>query len=411
MNTEVAFVVTPDGRLKRHDDPEGAFDPASLRTRTFETPSGWGVEAAISVEAMGHVASFPAPRIAFRVELLDGDDRERLGTQTRLSMLPNLKDAADRFAVFSGDGLLPHRAPNGSGGRPGGLGFWALEDKEWRYTTFEALPEVWRFVTDPSKLEESLKASNELRDACPESKYDSHLMEAYRTETGKHYVGLFLCAGREQKGKCSDGARTRALWFQSGGKGDEYAIKKVIDVFGEPLEQCRSSAPDGKPLYQSMSLTPLDFISAHTWVVSWRRTSRVDGVAELTDGLQILNTRRKGIKPLDLYSYKQLTDGEYRTVHRNAIHFVEVDDVEGLDVCEIEYIEEQSCNRQGECKVDERGGEVLTHAKMWSPDEATFEPYMLTRHPNCRNDFDFSSQEGFLMIHLESRVGLIPSGR
>jgi hypothetical protein len=410
VDTEVAFVITPDGRLRRFDDADATFDPASLRTRTFETKSGWGVEAAISVEAIGHVAAFPAPKIAFRVELLDGDDPARLGTQTRMSMLPNLKDAADRFAVYSGDGLLPHRTPEGSGGRPGGLGFWSLDGDVWRYTTFEALPEVWRYVTDPSRLEEALKASNEIRDACPDSRFDSYVLDAYRTESGKHYVGLMLCGGREQRGACADGAQTRALWFQAAGKAEGYAIKKIVDAMGGPLEQCRASAPSGKPLYQSLSLTPLDFVSAHTWAVSWRRTSRVDGVAELTDGLHVLSTKRKGIRPLEITAYKQLTEDEFRTVHRSAIHFVEVDDVEGLDICEIERIEEQTCDRGGQCTVDERGREVLTHAKMWSPDEDTFEPYMLTKHPNCRSDTSFVGVEGYLMIHLESRVGLIPSG-
>ncbi len=410
VDTEVAFVITPDGRLRRFDGEKETFDPASLRTRTFETKSGWGVEAAISVEAIGHVAAFPAPKIAFRVELLDGDDAERLGTQTRMSMLPNLKNTADRFAVFSGDGLFPHRPPQGSGGRPGGLGFWSLDEKEWRYTTFEALPDVWRYVTDPSNLEEALKASNEIRDACPESRFDSYILDAYRTESGKHYVGLLLCGGRAQRGKCSEGAKTRALWFQSAGKADGYEIKKIVDAMGGPLEQCRASAPSGKPLYQSLSLTPLDFVSAHTWAVSWRRTLRDEGVAELTDGLHILNTKRKGTKPLEIVAYKQETGGEYRTVHTSAIHFADVDDVEGLDICEIEKIVEQTCDKGGQCTIDERGSEILTHAKMWSPDENTFEPYMLTKHPNCRSDTSFVDVEGYLMIHLESRVGLIPSG-
>jgi hypothetical protein len=34
---------------------------------------------------------------------------------------------------------------------------------------------------------------------------------------------------------------------------------------------------------------------------------------------------------------------------------------------------------------------------------------MLSKHPRCKHDFDFSSREGFLLLHTGTRVGLLPS--
>lgn len=411
--TDFALVFTPDGLVKRHDGFGDEFEALAVQSVPFKSSGGWGVEVAIALEALPHLYSLPLTEVAFRVEQLDGDEPKRPGVQTLVSMLPRASKGAPRYAKLGTGGVLPHRDAQGGVATYEPLGYWTREAQAWSYTSLEVVPRYWRYLEaeDAEGFEEALRSSKTLRELCNTSRNDMRLFSPMQSRSGKHRVGLMLCAAREVRGRCKGDARSKLYWVHMTPAGDGWELEEHADVYDGELKQCEREALEGEPLYENFSMMPLDFISTDIWAVGWTRSLSERGYREEIEGSWLFDARRGGSRSAALVSRKVIADGDTRTLSTTRSYFVAVDDVSGYDLCEVEDLEEQDCRGfDSRCETRRHGKTRLTHIKLWVPDAGVFEPYMLSKHPGCKaTNFRFAEREGYMLLHTGGRVGLLPS--
>ncbi|MEC9440408.1 MAG: hypothetical protein VYE40_04800 [Myxococcota bacterium] len=409
--TDLALLFTPDGRVRRYDSTK-PFEKSAVRWVPFKTDKGWGVELAIAAEVFPHVHSFPIEQIAFRVELLDGDDTKRPGVQTRMSMLPDQRDGSPRFAIADTGGILPHGDAVGDVSLPDPIGFWTRgKEKQWNFTSIEHVPRLWRYLQQDDAFREQISKDPELDRVCNLANFDRHLVDVLESRSKRHRVGLMVCAAREVKGSCKGGAKTRLYWLHYVPDGTGWFFDEATDVLGADLPQCYREANKGKPLHTNFSLLPLEFYGSDIWLVGFKRALEERDYTEETLGAWIMNsTRKKGGLLREVVISRTAAEGRERLQTKTSSYFVQVDGNKGLDMCELERADPQTCasHNQG-CRNYERGGGTEVHLHTWQPDKQKFDRYMLSKHPRCKHDFDFSRREGFLLLHTGTRVGLLPS--
>jgi len=411
VRTEVGLTFKSDGTI-RDADSGAPIETPSIITSPLQLERGWGVEVAIAIEVMPFVAAIPLDEIAFRVELLDGDEPSRAGAQTRISTLPDRGDGSPRYAIYGLGGVLPHRPPGPMKGHPGGLGLWQRGEDQWSYTSLEKAPKYFDYVADTQAFVDALSKTKVFAEMCSPARNDSKLVDAYRSRSGKHRVGLVVCSTRATSDTCPSGAETRVTWVHMtpDATGEGWRVKRAVDVFDKPLEQCADAEIEDKPFFSDFSMTPLDFIDAHTWAIGWRKRWEAPGYLEEVDGATVMHTKRERPKRLMTHTYKMVASEEDRSISRTQAYFVPVDEVDGHDLCEIERVEEQECKSFNKgCSVREHGKTVLSHTKMWEPSRLIFEPYMLSKHPKCKSDFRFSERDGYMLLHVDGHIGLLPS--
>jgi hypothetical protein len=411
VSPDIALMVTPAGRVLRWDDRNAAYPEDSVLTEQTKTKDGYTVMLAVRPDVFPYLLNIPMSEVAFRVEVLDGDDTERPGYQTKLSMLPARDDDSPRYALYGVGGLLPKLQPSGQPARVDGLGFWTRAEAGWIHTSYEVVPQHWFFMNDTADFEASLRKADVFKRFCPASRFDIHLMDSYSSRSGKHRVGLMMCAARKVKERCPKDARSRVFWVHMRPDGAGWAVEEQVDVFGKDLAQCYGSpASEEEPYIERLSMLPLDFINTSTWAVGWQRVLANRNVIEQLDGVSLLNLKAEPPLVGDTQVYRSEASGDERVVSRFQVYFTNVDDVAGLDICEIERLEEQTCVRLGAgCKTQDHRNTLLSHSKMWNPDKQLFEPYMLSKHPNCKADFSFKRTASYLLIQINGRLGLIAS--
>lgn len=408
VRPEMAILFTPDGQFWRYDQKGGTLYRTGIDAKTKKMKNGYRLEAALSLGVLQQVASLPTEDIAFRVEVMDGDETDRRGEQTRMSMLPD--ENGPRFALFNVGGWLPYEQAQGQPPRPGALGRWQLQDGTWSFQSFEVRPVHWLVLQDVSGFDEALANSKTLSELCPAATSERTLVEAYQSRSGRHRAGLVYCGPRAPSGQCPDDAESHLYWVHLKPQKEDWKLAEFAEITEKPLAQCAGAPRDDGEFYSEFSLLPMEMLGGSVWGVGFKKTfsNRAQELEER--GIWFANPSSQ--KPYMGKAINERTDatrGE-RTVSKSHVYLALVDDKKGLDLCEVERLEEQSCsglNRS--CETLEHGEMVRTHIKMWVPDKGRFEPYLLTKHKRCNASFDFSKRRGFLLLNEAGRLGALAS--
>jgi hypothetical protein len=406
IDPEMAILFTPDGQFWRFGKTGGKLYRTGIDAATKKMNNGYRLEAALSLGVLGQVASLPTDNVAFRVEVMDGDESDRRGEQTRMSMLPD--ETGPRFALLNVGGWLPYEKAQGQPPRAGALGHWALEGGVWIFRSFEVRPNHWLVLDDSSSFDKALSDSKTLSELCPAATSKRTLVEAYQSQSGRHRAGLVLCGPRAPGGRCPSDATSHLYWVHLRPADDGWRLAKYTDVTEKPLPQCaRDPRPDGA-LYSEFSMLPMEMLGSSVWGISYKKTysSRAEQLEQR--GIWFVKPRSK--EPFlgeAINERTHATRGE-RTISKTRVYLALVDDKKGLDLCELERLEQQSCRGLNRgCTTGKHGKVVRTHTKMW--EAGRFEPYMLTKHKRCNASFDFSKRRGFMLMNEAGRLGALAS--
>ena len=413
VDAETAIVIHPSGRVETWSDDELDFN-AIMFHEVSRADNGYVVEVALKLEAFGEISSIPLPEVAFRVELLDGDEEDRPGWQTRLSTLPDDGSDSPRYATYGVGGLLPHIPVGSPPPRTNAIGRWRSEGGKWSFVSFEVVPKLWLSLSDMSAFGDALRETDALEEVCAKSRKDVELIEAYESRGGGFRTGLVMCGHRASKSGCSKRAQSNVFLvnLERDEEDDAWRLTQAIDIFEKPLEQCTHERLPGTDFYSHLALYPLDVLSSTVWVVGWTRTVKDRGLDREEFGITLLNSKYDA--PHLGYAVTRMRESthEERTLAESSVYLTYVDDDDNVDICQVEHLVEQACDGIDRgCRTYERGKQVLTHIQMWSPKSLRFEPYLQTKHPGCTAFYDFSDAEGYLVLQVKNRVGLLPSPR
>ncbi len=408
IQPELAILFTPDGEFWRYDKKGGKLYRSGIEAATKKMKNGYRLEVALSLGVLQQVASLPTEDIAFRVDVIDGDEPDRRGEQTRMSMLPD--KTGPRYALYNVGGWLPYEEAHGQPPRPGALGRWVLDGDHWRFDSFEVVPNNWLVMQDVSAFDKALSDSKTLAELCPAARSDRTLVEAYQSRGGNYRAGLVLCGPRAPHGRCPDDAQSHLYWVELRPQNNDWKLAKYAEVTDKPLPQCVHDPRPGGELYSGFSLLPLEMLGSSAWGIGWKKTYSDSGERLEEKGIWYANPRLK--KPFMGVSITEREDAtsDSRTVSNSHVYLALVDKTRGLDVCEIEHVKDQWCHGlEHGCTTREGGETVKTHIKMWKPSKARFETYLLTKHRRCNASFDFSKRKGFLLLNEAGRLGALAS--
>lgn len=146
------------------------------------------------------------------------------------------------------------------------------------------------------------------------------------------------------------------------------------------------------------------------WAVGWTRRTRQPGLLEDTNGITILNTRRR--KPLSgsAVTKEWRSTSEDRSRLDAKVYLAYVDDDEHLDLCQVETLHEQICQGVDRgCVTQQHGSTILSTTQLYNPSTHLFERYEMSKHKGCNAEFDFAKRDGFLLMQTQGRVGFLPS--
>lgn len=413
VDPETAIIFFPNGRVETWGETGDLNFNTIMRHEIDRRANGYQLEVALKIEAFEEISEIPLTEIAFRVELLDGDEPDRPGYQTKLSTLPDRGDDAPRMATYGVGGLLPHAEVGAPPPRPNAIGRWKVSDGKWNFVSFEVVPKYWATVEDAPSFEKALLESDTLSDVCRASRKDIHLVEAYQSRGGSFRTGLVLCGERAVHGKCPSNAQSNVflVTLRPESKGsDVWHVEQSINVFDKPLEQCTFDHLKGEEFYSHLALFPLDVLSSTVWAVGWTRTIEDRGQDEEAFGVTLLNTKYDAPHLGTTKTRERRSYADERIIGDSSVYLTYVDDDENVDICQIEKYTEQACSGVNRgCRTYEHGETVLTHIQMWSKKRRKFERYELSKHRGCNSSFDFSEARGYLILQLKNRIGLLPS--
>ena len=408
VQPELAILFTPDGQFWRYDHKDGTLYRTGIDAVTKKTDQGYRLEAALTLGVLQQVAKLPTDKAAFRVEVMDGDEPDRRGEQTRMSMLPD--GAGPRFALLRTGGWLPYEEARGQPTRPGALGRWQLADGVWRFESFEVVPTHWLVMEDVSGFDKALANSKALSELCPAATSERTLIEAYQSRSGRHRAGLVMCGTRAPRGQCPKDAVSHLYLVHLKPTKQGWELTRGAEVSADPLKQCADHArPDGD-LYTDFALFPMEVVGSRVWGVGW--TKLYEGSAE--------KLRHSGVWFVDPTSQKPFL-GEaqterihawdrQRTVSKSRVYLTPVDDKKGLDVCEVEHLEKQQCRSFDRgCSPIEDSDTVRNTIKTWVPQKGRFESYFLSKHKRCSGDIDLAKRKGYMILQQPGRLGLLAS--
>ncbi|MGM0556444.1 MAG: sugar-binding protein [Myxococcota bacterium] len=412
VRPEIAILFTPDGQYWRYDDQNGRLNRAGLDAQTQKIDGGYRVEIAIQASVLEYAAAFPMEEIAFRVELMDGDDAENRGRQTLFSMLPDTGADAPRYALLGLDGMVPHETVVGQPPRPNALGRWRLEDDTWSFRSFEAASANWQVYSDLEFVSEIVADTGATEAFCQPATTDKRVVEAYRSKGDSHMAALVYCATRAPKGQCPDDGAGQVLWVHftrpNGPNWQHHATKSVLP---EPLEQCYD-ADRGEGMYDGFSMVPVGMLNSTTWAVGWQHTEEGRGYEFVEQGIWFADMENAG----ETSHAGTVTTSEIdakrdsRMVSRRRVYLTAIDNEDGADICSVEQLEDQRCDGLNRaCRTPERRKQRKVQIWTWAEDKGKFEKFFLTKHRNCKTDFDFASRKAYLLLQREGRLGLVAS--
>ncbi|MBA2664180.1 MAG: hypothetical protein H0U74_17950 [Bradymonadaceae bacterium] len=408
LRSETAITITPDGKIARFGSGP-PLDPSVVIAAASPRANGYNIEIAIKLEVLPQVGAIPLSEIAFRVEVLDGDDEARKGPQTHLSMLPETGDDSPRYALL-GVELLPHRPLTGQMPRVDALGAWELVAAGWQFKSLETTSGHWTIMEDLKSTQEAVTDTSALPEACRQQRNDVSLLEAFQSANGQTRVGLFMCGPNPDTGRCPNTARTDLVWVHMVPESGAWSVRRAISVFDEPLAQCVFKGADGEPVHQGFSMFPVSALSPSRWAVGWssRHHLRDERIEET--GVNFVDPQSSSGRVGQVRTARSSSMRERRTVQRSQVFLTQIDDVAGLDICEVETSEDQECtNFDTGCRTHPHGTSVQTLIKTWNPKAIRFESYLQTKHARCTSSTRFEQVDGFMLIHANQRLGLIPT--
>lgn len=409
FQTELGILFTPDGQYWRRGD-RGNLYREGIDAATKKTDSGYQVEVALQLGTLRQLSELPLRQVAFRVELIDGDEPERRGVQTTMTTIQPGSDGEPRWALLDLPGWLPHAPLQGGPPREGALGRWQMKEGSWTFESFEVVPSRWRLLRDSSSFEDLLNDGDVLGEVCSEARNSRRLVEGFEDRRGRHRVALVICGTRASDGECPDDATTRLFWVHLKSGGDAWSLEKALPVTDAPLEQCADEPSGDAGYHHDFSFTPLEMMGPTMWAVGWFWTAESESASDRKSGVWFLNTEKEKPNVGRAQTYRREAESDERTVAESHVYLTRVDDVEGWDICEVERISEQECSGLNEeCEPEPHGQSATTHIRMWRPEQGTFERYVMSKHRNCRTSFDFSQREAYMLFHRQQRLGLIAS--
>jgi hypothetical protein len=406
--SQTAIAFLPNGAFFRYGTSDAPIAGEMIYSAVDVRKNGYVLEVALQMEVFHQVSTIPLDEIAFRVEVFDGDEPDRPGAQTMLSILPDRGDDSPRMALFSAGGLLPHGKVVSRPPRERSLGRWQHDSGEWSFTSFEEVPKLWMTVGDRSAFEEALRSTDALDDLCRKSIKDVELLEAYTSRGGGFRAGLLLCGARAPTGTCPKGSKSNLFWVGLKKEQDRWVLAKYTNVFGEELGQCTNSTWKGGVLYEKFSLLPVDAIDNDVWVVGWTRKQTADWGNEAINGVHFLNVEKDG--PIATVSTLRRTSQHDERVRANSsVYLVPVDKEPGLDICQLETVVDQYCRGVDRgCETQEHGTYVHSIIQLYKPRTKRFDRYDLNKHPNCSaTTFEPSNVDGYMLLQNEGRVGIL----
>ncbi len=396
-----SFIFLPDGRVI--DDQGKPFSGAE--SGVYEHKKGYSLEVAFPLEAFGSVSSLPLREMAFRIDVLDGDDENAIETQTVLSTVPSAVGLRKRFSKIDVN-LRPQAELKTGVSRKNAIGRWEFEGGGWSFVSFEVVPKTWEALSDLSVLEAALKKDKAISSQCNLATNDFHLVDAYQSPGGGFAAGLVICGTKVRKGKCSSKAKTRVHWIQAEKDDDgNWTSSDKIDVFSKPLAQCVNQSAKG-PFLSGLSVYPLDILAKNIWMVGWTEGETSPSYTSEKSGVVLLNTDSE--RPIigNLITDAQVSDEESRTLSNTSTYLALLNDDNSVDICQREAWEEQSCSDflRG-CEKYEKG--LRHNIYMWNKSDKYFESYDLIKHDKCRHNYDLQQEKSYLILQLPGRIGLL----
>lgn len=409
VHVETAVAVTPDGQFAPYDT-NASIDAEAIETTAIETGAGYMIEVALSLEALPFVAEMPLDRLAFGIDVFDGDDSASSGPQKRLSAVPRSSRDRPSLATIDTGGLLPSSAPDSGPPRPDALGVWDFDDDHWRFRSLEYFSPRWNALDTLDEVAADILDTSELPEICHDSDSDKRMIEAYEASSESQRVALVLCGTASDDSSCDSGARSQLIWTALEPSGEKWAIEAALPVFEEPLEQCLLSPSSAGAYHHDFSMLPFDRIGPTVWGIGYHeslddseRKNREAGVVLVDPESPDFVLAQRSLKRIRATS-------DERTRHDNRLYLTDLDDNDALDLCQIEEIREQSCDSlDSGCTTRNRGHEVISHIDLWDSSAHSFEKYLLSRHNDCRGSSDFDSIAGFQILLIGHRLGLLPT--
>lgn len=414
IKAETKLLFLPDGRFRRWESDRPLPDEMGIFSVT-KNKRGYTLELALQLEAFEQVSAIPMYDIAFRVEQLDGDEPDRPGYQTVMSMFPETDTDDARFALVDTGGVLPHYSVAKIPPRKNAIGAWRVtEENNWMFNSFEAIPEYWATIEDRKAFEEAIKKIDAFDSVCKSSKKELQLIEAYQSRGGQQRVGLIMCGdrtrGTAKREVCPAEATTEVIWTVMKPDGDGWRVVRAENVFGKKLEQCAWKGIEDKPFVTRLSLFPLDMQDPNMWAVGWTIRTDDGDLREDINGIAMLHGQRRDPRIGTALTREIRSTSEKRSRLTSKVYLTPVNDDEHLDLCQVEDVEEQYCDGVDiGCKTMEHGKTVLTTVQLYNPKIKKFERYEMSKHKNCTAAFDLSKREGYILMQTRGRVGFLPS--
>lgn len=411
LETETALVFLPSGRVEPYNDRSVDLNKM-LRHEVRTNSRGYVVELAVRLEAFEVVSTLPLTEVAFRVELLDGDEEDRPGYQTVLSTVPNRGDDSPRYAAIETVPMLPSRPIEGAPPRENAIGRWLFADDTWRFVSFEAIPKHWRNIGEQAAFQEALLGADGIAEKCVPARKDVWLVDAYESVRDGSRTALLVCGDRAARNTCPSNAKTNIMLLQLSPAGDAWKVDREIEVFDEAASQCTTAPVAGEEYFTHLSLFPVDVLSPSVWAVGWTREQREHGFVEEHHGFTLLHTSYDAPNLGSTSIASRSVTPDLRTITESAVHLTFVNDDDDVDICQIETRIEQSCTGFDRgCRTMDHGTTRLTQVQLWSRDKRRYEHYDLSKHPGCKADFEVGDGRGFLVVQLRERLGLVPHTR
>lgn len=410
--SQTAIAFLPNGAFFRYGDSDAPIAGEMIYSAVDVRKNGYVIEMGLRMEVLHQVSTLPLDEIAFRVEVMDGDEPDRPGTQTVLSVLPDRRDDSPRMALFAAGGLLPHAKVASRPPREKALGRWEHEDDAWTFLSFERVPKLWMTVADRSAFNEALASSDALDDLCRSSVKDIELLEAYTSRGGGFRAGLVLCGARAPNGKCPEGSQSNLFWVGLKKEQDQWTLREWTNVFGEPLKQCTTTSYKGGELYGGFSVFPVDVIDKNVWAVGWTKRRSDQWQVSSANGVTFINIEKDG--PIaTVTTQRRVSEPDTRVRANSSVYLMKVDKDDTLDICQLETVLEQDCNGiDRSCRTADHGTYVHSIIQFYKPRIDRFERYDLTKHPNCSaTTFEPNKVNGYLLLQNQGRVGLVETGK
>ncbi|GEM_PF-5229728 len=395
-----AFTFLLDGRVL--DDDGNPFEGAE--SGVDEKEDGYFLELAFPLEAFGSVSHLPLQEMAFRIDILDGDDAENIETQTVLSTVPSAMGTRKRFAKVPVN-LRPQGKLESGIPRENAIGRWKYEEDGWDFVSFEVLPKTWKPMRDIKSFTKEIKENEDIQSLCNFAKNDFSVLDAYQSSGGGFGAALVVCGSKSPKEKCSTKARTSVYWLKAERENEEWDIVEKLNVFDRELKQCVSSSDKG-PYYSNFSIFPLDMLGKNFWMVGWSGIENGDSFSATQNGVVFLNagSSRPIIGNLITNYDESSTSG--KRISETTTYLALLNDDNAVDICQRERWEEQVCDgyKRG-CETDEKG--LRHNIYMWNKVDSYFETYDLIKHKKCRQSYDLQEDKSYLILQLKNRIGLL----